>query len=176
MFSVLNSTFPFNHSLCLVTDPATNSFAFVCHYLARLMEESNRVLFVSFRDVLDSYKSALKRQNPNWQKVSFYLNTLAFSELIDDFDAVVIDGVPNIDKNLISLIEKALGKRFLGGVDSSEDVLKQFRARRCNSFIQIHSLNTGLSSEYDGFLSSMNGEEHLFKFGDQSLALSRKIK
>lgn len=175
MFSILDSTFPFQTSLCLSVSPHTNSFAFICYYIKKIIETSEKVLFLSFRDVFDTYKNALRRHNLNWQNVHFY-NTLPSLNLIESFDAVIIDGAYSLNKELVSLIEKALERKLLISVTLTDEVLVHYLGRRCNNFLQITSLSTGLSSEYDGCISSRTGEEYLFKFGDQSLAFSRKIK
>jgi hypothetical protein len=176
MFSVLSSTFPDYSSLCLSVDSSVNSFAFVCHYLLRVVESSESVLFISFRDVLDTYKNALKKNQLDWSKVSFFFNSLPSSEHIIKYDSVVIDGVFEPSETLLDTLEQALCKKFLICLPSDNDTLTQFIGRRSASTLFLKSLSTGISAEYDGCITSQTGDEYLFKFGDQSLALTRRIK
>ena len=175
MFSSLDSAFPRVDSLCLAASSTTSSFGFMCHYIFKMINVSEKVLFVSFRDAFESYKTAMRKTGVDWSKVEFIFNTLPSLCVLESFDAVIFD-IPTSHSDFVQIFERCQKKKLLLCIDSADEAQVQFFGRRCQCLIEISPLSTGLSSEYDGLIKSGKGDEFLFKFGDKSLVLSQSIK
>jgi hypothetical protein len=137
-----------------------------------------RVLFISFREPLNIYTNDLKKQCVDWSKVDFHYACVP--DLGDlQYDTLIIDGASLFGLDVLALFSKFANKKILITVDSSDKILFEFLARRCQTYLICSSLETGLSKRYDGTLrifnsQNLNSSTYLYKFGDSSLQLVAK--
>ena len=182
LYPQLNGFCEFSNSICIASDPLCNNYGIICHFISDFISKSaEKVLFISFKEIQETYSSDLKKMGIDWSKVDFHFASvpdLAVSATL--YDVLIIDGASLIGLDVLELFTLFLGKKILITVDSGDKILFEFIARRCQSYLICNSLGTGLSKQFDGTLKVYHIDKaiplssFLYKFGDSSLQLTAK--
>jgi hypothetical protein len=169
-------------SICIASDSLCNNYGIVCHYISDFLSQtSEKILFISYRETLETYTGDLKRTGVDWSKMDFHFASVP--ELPSNstlYDVLIIDGASLIGLEVVELFVLFIGKKVLITIDSGDKYLFEFIARRCQSYLICNSLETGLSKHFDGTLKFHHTgkanpvSSFLYKFGDTSLQLTVK--
>jgi hypothetical protein len=169
-------------SICIAADSLCNNYGLVCHFVSEFISQaSEKLLFISYKETLETYTNDLKRVGVDWSKVDFHFASIPdLSSNSTSYDVLIIDGASLIGLEVLESFIPFIGKKFLITIDFNDKHLFEFIARRCQSYLICNSLETGLSKHFDGTLKFYHiGKSNpvtsfLYKFGDTSLQLTVK--